>query len=71
MNMIPHFDQPLDPQLSPWAREKNANALSAALATFSADQLGNVIASALIQRFGAHEAGNILNRADRVVRGRP
>lgn len=61
----------LDPQLSPWAQEKNRNTLAAAMATFSAQELGTVIAAALLQRFGAHEAGNILTRADRVIRNRP
>ena len=60
-----------DPQMSPWAREKNLNALSAALAAFSDADLGAVLSSALLQRFGGHEAANILARADRIVKGRP
>lgn len=64
-------DQRIDPQQSPWAREKNVTALNAALATFSASELGPVLAAALLQRFGALQANNVLARAERITKGNP
>lgn len=60
----------IDPQLSPWALERNRNMLAASLEKVAEADLPAVLADILTARLGRHDAGNVLTRADRIVRDR-